>query len=147
MKHSIMLFYSILSPLCWKRNDLLPTFRTRTVQGQIIYYDFRFRIPEKLTKQTIMNALVKTIPVTRRGFLKCNIFSHFGWHYVNILMFGSKFLAIVTRFRDFRTSEKNRSKKKISRFQNTKYDFKAQISLFASKIISHVCQLKCLKKQ
>ena len=29
------------------------------------------KIPEKLTKQTIMNALVKTKPVTSRGFLKC----------------------------------------------------------------------------
>ena len=48
------------------------------------------------TKQTIMNALVKTIPVTSR-----DVFSHFGWHYDNIVMFGSKFLAIVTRFRDF----------------------------------------------
>ena len=85
-----------------------------------------------------MNALVKTIPVTSRGALKCKgMYFLTGWHYDNV-MFGSKFLAIVTRFRDFCTLEKNRSEKKISRFQNTKYDFKAKISLFASKIISHV---------
>ena len=89
-----------------------------------------------------MNALVKTIPVISRGFLKYKgtYFLTSVGIYVNIVTFGSKFLAIETRFRDFKTSKKkNRSEKKISRFQNTKYDFKAQISLFASKIISHVC--------
>ena len=69
MKLSITLFYSILFRLCWKRNDSFPKVSVRfTAKFKDKYY---FLFPEKLTKQTIMNALVKTIPVTSRGFLKC----------------------------------------------------------------------------
>ena len=63
---------------------------------------YLFLFPEMLKKQTIMNALVKAIPLTSRGFLKCEGTYFFTpLAYVNIVTFGSKFLAIVTRFRDF----------------------------------------------
>ena len=65
MKLFITLFYSFLFLLCWERN-LLPYYLPPSSRTNIL-----FLIPEKLTKQTIMNALVETIPVTSRGFLKC----------------------------------------------------------------------------
>ena len=71
-----------------------------------------------------MNALVKTIPVTSRCFLKCKgtyFLTLVGINNVNIVMFGSKFLAIVTRFRDFLTLKNIGPRKKSPDFrtQNT----------------------------